>query len=205
MHRFRSRFLLLTVLIVGLSACSVSVQSPSDPTTTLALGSPASDLVLLDDGLGPFIFGDSSAAVIEGVTATIGGWNADSSNNDVTTARVCVQGQPRIVSWGSLVLTFVEEGGVESFSGWSYGFDPLTGDSEDQRHLGLNTPEGIELGSTRTDLIDVYGSTVSIADDVTLDTASFIVSGGGSTHLAGKLDTAGPGGVVDFLETSPTC
>jgi len=205
MHLFRSVTLLFSVLAIGLSACSVTTTPVPDATTTLALGSPASELLLLDNGLGPFKFQDSGEAVIEGVTATIGGWDADSSDNDALALPMCEHGQARLVSWGSLVLTFVARDGSEEFTGWSYGFDPLTGDSEDNRHLDLATPEGIMLGSLRDDLIEAYGSTVSITDDTVVDTAVFIVAGDTPNQLAGKLDGAGPSGRVDFLETTPNC
>lgn len=197
--------ILFSVLAIGLSACSLTTTPTPDTTTTLALGSPASELVLLDNGLGPFRFQDSGEAVIEGVTATIGGWDADSSDNDALALPFCEQGQARLVSWGSLVLTFVTRDGSEAFTGWSYGFDPLTGDSEDNRHLDLATPEGILLGSPRDDLIEAYGSAVSITDDTIVDTAAFIIAGDTLTQLAGKLDRAGSSGRVDFLETTPSC
>ena len=202
---YRPVILLFSALTIGVSACSITAQPAQETTTTPALGSPTSDLILLEDGLGPINFGDSATAVIEAVTATIGGWDADSSDNDAVTLPICDQGPTRIVSWGSLVLTFVERGDAESFTGWSYGFDPLTGNSDDHRGLELATPEGVTLGSHRSDVVDAYGSAVSIKDDTDLDTAAFLVAGGGSTQLAGKLDKAGSAGIVDFLETTPGC
>ena len=138
--------------------------------------------MLLDNGIGTFRFADSGTAVIEGVTAVIGGWDYDSSDSDSVTLPNCDDGVARIVSWGSLVLTFVERTGAESFTGWSYGFDPLTGDS-----------------------VDTYGDTVSILDNAALDAATFHIAGSGSTQLAGKLDSAGSEAIVDFLETTPGC
>jgi hypothetical protein len=161
--------------------------------------------MLLDDGLGPFTFGDDGAEVREGVTATIGGWDADSFDNDALTPPTCGQGVAHIVSWGSLVLTFVERDGIEAFTSWAYGFDPISGNSVDNRHLGLSTPEGIRLGSPRNDLVTAYGDALSIIDDTTLDTSGFRVAGSGATDLGGKLDSAGSTGRVDFLETTPRC
>jgi hypothetical protein len=188
---------------MALSACSITQQATPEPTSTTAVGSPASDLVLLDNGLGPFRFGDSSAAVIEGVTATVGGWNADSSDNDAIVPPSCDPATVRVVSWGSLVLVFTTRDGTEVFTGWSYGFDPLTGDSFDSRALGLTTPEGVGLDTGREFLIEVYGSAVSIIDDKLLDTARFTVAGADRVQLKGKLDGAGAGGTVDFLESTP--
>jgi hypothetical protein len=205
MHLFRSTTLLLSTLAVALSACSITQQATPEPTSTTATGSPASDLVLLDNGLGPFQFGDSSAAVTEGVTATVGGWDADSSDNDAIEPPSCDPAIVRVVSWGSLVLVFTTRDGTEVFTSWSYGFDPLTGDSFDNRSLGLTTPEGVGLGTGRERLIDVYGSAVSIVEDTVLDTATFTVVETDQTLFEGKLDRAGVGGMVDFLETTPSC
>ena len=205
MHRFRSALLLLSTLAMALSACSITQQATQETTTTNAVGSPASDLDLADNGLGPFQFGDSSAAVIEGVTATVGGWDADSSDNDPIVPPACDPATVRVVSWGSLVLVFTTRDGAEVFTGWSYGFDPLTGDSFDNRALGLTTPEGVGLDTGREDLIEVYGSAVSIIDDTVLDTARFTVAETDQILLKGKLDSAGADGMVDFLESTPGC
>ena len=202
---FRSASLLFAVFVVGLAACSVAQELIPDTTTSLALGPPSVELVLLDDGLGPFRFGDIAEAVVEGVTATIGGWNADSGTNDAITPPVCEDRQSHSVAWGSLVLSFVERDGVDTFINWAYGFDPMTGNSDDNRHLGLTTPEGIGLGSVRNDLVRTYGPNVSITDDTELNTAVFMVSGNAETHIAGKLNSAGPSGTIDFLETTPDC
>lgn len=205
MHRFRSLVLLLSTLAIALSACAITQQASPETASTTAAGSPASDLVLLYDGLGPFQFGDGSAAVIEGVTATVGGWDADSSDNDAIVPPSCDPVTVRAVSWGSLVLVFTTRDGTQVFTGWSYGFDPLTGDSFDNRALGLTTPEGVGLDTGREDLIEVYGSAVSIIDDTVLDTARFTVAGTDQILLEGKLDSAGAGGMVDFLESTPGC
>lgn len=205
MHRSRSPIPLFCALVVALSACSITQQATPDTTSTTAFGSPASDLVLLNNGLGPFQFGDSGAAVIEGVTATVGGWDADSSDNDAIVPPLCNPAVVHAVSWGSLVLTFTTRDGVEVFTSWSYGFDPLTGDSFDNRGLGLTTPEGVGLDTDRESLNQVYGSAVSITDDTVLDTARFTVAGTDRTQLGGKLDGAGADGKVDFLETTPGC
>jgi hypothetical protein len=205
MRRIQVTFLLFTALTVALSACSVSPSPTPESTTALASGSPAGNLVLLEDGLGPFEFGDSSAAVIEGVTDTIGGWDADSIDSGVLAPPVCVLGRARAMSWGSLILTFVIRDGAEVFTAWSYGFDPLTGNTDDNRRLALETPKGIGLGSARDDLADAYGDGVTFTDDTSLDTATFAIAGTGATHLEGTLDAAGPPGSVSSLRTSPDC
>jgi hypothetical protein len=205
MHHMRRLVLLFSALVIGLSACSLTSQPTQETTTPVALRQPADNLVLFEDGLGPFDFGDGATEVIEGVTATIGGWDSDSSDNDALTPLVCDQRVARAVSWGSLVLVFVERDGAESFTGWAYGFDPITGNSVDNRDLGLSTPEGVRLGSSRSDLVAAYDGTISLLDDGALDTATFRIAGNGPTHLAGKLDSADSSGRVDFLETTPSC
>jgi hypothetical protein len=69
--------------------------------------------------LGPFQFGDSGPAVVEGVTATVGGWDADSSDNDANVPPSCDPAMVHVMSWGSLVLMFTTRDGTEAFTGWS--------------------------------------------------------------------------------------
>ena len=201
----RPVILLLSALVMSMAGCSLTTAPSEEAPPSVAAGSNTSDLLLHNDGLGPFRFGDSAEAVIDALTSTIGGWDADSRESDVGTIPTCEAGQGRQVLWGSLVLTFVERAGSEAFSSWAYGFDPLTGNTDDTRGLGLATPEGIGLGTTRSELIDIYGSTVSFVDDAVLDTTSFLVSGNEPTQLGGNLDATNLGGTIDFLETTPTC
>jgi len=205
MHRFRPRTALFATLAIVASACSIGPQSNPETTATPAAGSPAVDLVLFTDGIGPFTFGDRADIVIDGLTATVGGWDADSAEADVVAPPACLDGPGRLVSWGSLVLTFVTRDGTEIFAGWAYGFDPLTANSDDPRKLGLETSQGVGLGSTRSDLAATFGIGLSVIDDTTIDTATFVVGTQEQTQLAGKLDAAGPSGRVDFLETTPGC
>ncbi len=194
-------FLALALVV---SACS---STPEDAASGPGSGTlPVAGPALRSDGIGDFSFGLDAAAVMEGISASIGGWDVDSAED---TAAVllpeCPSGEPRIVAWGSLVLVFVDRSGGDVFTSWSYGFDPLTGNSRDLRGLGLRTTAGIGLGSTRSELVAAYRDTVSIVDRPAVDSALFTIEEGTSPYLAGKLDAAGPTGVVDLLETLPTC
>jgi hypothetical protein len=75
------------------SVCMQTHCTTSSGTdNTLALSPSASKLVLLENGPGPFRFQDSGTTGIEGVTATIGGWDSDSSDSDSVTLPNCDDG-----------------------------------------------------------------------------------------------------------------
>jgi hypothetical protein len=205
MHRIRPLILMFSALAIAMAACSVTAVPVQETTTSVPGTLPVPGFALLDDGLEPYAFGDHADTVIEGVSATVGGWDADSSDGDAIAPPICRDGRARVVSWGSLVLIFVTRAEDEVFAGWAYGFDPLTGNTDDHRDLNLTTPEGIGPGSTRADLVAAYGSSLSIVEDTTLDTATFSVAGQGITHLVGTLDQSGEDARVIVLETAPAC
>ncbi len=197
------------VLALALVAAGCSLSRPdAGETATVAPSSASSpiDLTLAADGIGPFLLGDDAVVVIEGISAIIGGWDVDSAN-DITGVQLpnCGGTNLRLVAWGSLALVLTGDADREVFTSWSYGFDPLTGNSQDLRQLGLETAAGIGLGSTRVELVDAYGSAISIIDQPAIDSATFTIGQETSPHLSGKLDAAGPTGAVDLLESVPTC
>lgn len=197
----------VAALALVASACSISRPAVQETTTIPPQTSYVSDVLTLHaDGIGPFLVGDDAASVLDGLAAVIGGWDLDSGddNADVQLPE-CARGVPRVVSWGSLALVFTSGGDGGIFTSWSYGFDPLTGDSQDLRRLGLETARGIGLGATRTDLASAYRVDISITDLPSIDSAVFQIDANETPHLSGKLDSAGPTGVVDLLQIEPTC
>ncbi len=204
-----SNALIRTVVALALVAagCSISRPAAEESTTVVASSVPSpDDLTLEADGIGPFRLGDEAVVVIEGISAIIGGWDVDSAD-EVAGVQLpgCAGVTPRIVAWGSLALIFTPDAGRGVFTSWSYGFDPLTGNSVDLRRLGLATAADIGLGSTRSELTDAYGDAVSIVDQPSIDSAVFTIDGDATPHLSGKLDAAGPDGLVDLIQTEPTC
>ncbi len=198
----------ISALALVASGCTIS-QPTADtqvPTTSRPTQAVASELTLAPDGIGPYTVGDDARTVIEGITEVVGGWDADSmEDGNAIQVPTCEQGIARVVSWGSLALVFVAISNGEIFASWSYGFDPVTANSADLRGLDLRTGEDIGLGSTRGDLVTAYGSRVDITDAFEIQNATFAVDGSSDPHLAGKLDAAGPSGVVDLLQIEPTC
>jgi hypothetical protein len=197
----------LAALALVASACSISRPGVGETTTIPPLSSPVSDVLTLHaEGIGPFLVGDDAASVVDGLAAVIGGWDLDSADGDSDVQLPeCLGATPRIVSWGSLALVFVQRGDRDILASWSYGFDPLTGNSQDLRRLGLETARGIGLGATRTELTTAYRVDISITDIPSIDSAVFEIDANETPHLSGKLDAAGPEGVVDLLQIEPTC
>jgi len=203
-------FRLATVLVLVAGACSISpsqVNAETETTASLRAEQPlAVELTLTRDALGPFSVGSDADTVILGVASVIGGWDADSNDDGSTIATPqCTRGAARVVSWGSLVLVFVADTDSEVFAGWSYGFDPVTANSQDLRGSNLVTSEGIGLGSTRSELVEAFGARVDITDAYDIGSATFTVDVSLDRHIVGKLDAPGASGVVDFMATDPTC
>lgn len=187
----------LTVAALLLAACgSTNTDTPN----------PHPSLVLTEDGIGEFRVGMGAQEVISGLSAELGGWDADSNDED---SRVqvpdCGAAGTRLVSWGNLVLLFVDDGVRSTFHTWSYGFDPVTGNAEDFRKLGLQTEEGIGLDSTRQDLEDAYGPRLAITDDPGIDLATYVIDGSHDEHLAGNLWSVAPDARVQLIERIPNC
>lgn len=204
-----STSLIRTVVALALVAAGCSISRPDAEETAPfpPAPSPAPIALTLESGsIGPFSFGETASIVIDGISAVIGGPDVDSLD-DATVVQLpdCPGTTPRVVAWGSLALVFTGDPDGAVFTSWSYGFDPLTGNSQDLRRLELVTATGIGLGSTRSALIDAYGDAVSIIDEPSIDSALFTIATDETPHLSGKLDAAGPDGVVDLLQTEPTC
>lgn len=189
--------IVLMVLLVVVASCDASDDGSAGA---------ASELVLAPDGIGRYTVGQPADEVIAGMSANIGGPDADSMD-DNTPLQVtdCGSTQTRLVSWGNLVLFFVDRDGTSVFATWSYGFDPVTGNAEDVRRLGLTTEAGIGLGSSRTELVSAYGSTVTFSQDAQLDLETFAIDQAAEEHLSGRLTSLDPDAMVQLLERQPGC
>jgi len=172
----------------------------SGATTTTVI---ASGLVLEADGLEAVDFGQGPSIVISTVTATLGaepdadtGW-LDAFDNPYGT---CPSPEVRGVEWGILVLLFTSAetdfapAGTRHF--FTYSYAPLPSKPGAGPH-GLETSEGIGLGSTTKQVQDAYGDRVEIIEDevfgpffaVDLDFES-------DTALGGTLTSSNPTGKV---------
>ncbi len=189
----------VVVLVLALIATACGGDSGDEPD-------PYPNLVLLADGIGPFRIGSPADEVVDGLSRQIGGFDADSSEEDSRVlVPTCDDLSTRLVSWGNLVLLFVTEGAAETFYTWSYGFDPVTGNAEDSRDLRLKTDEGLGLTSTRPDLVDLYGSRVTIVDLPAIDLATYTIDPANSEHLAGNLESVDADARVQLIERIPNC
>ncbi|MDJ0791312.1 MAG: hypothetical protein QNJ71_05400 [Acidimicrobiia bacterium] len=192
----RRALVLGTMLVLAASSCS----------DTAPQSAVRADLDLRPDGIGLYLVGQPADEVIAGLSESIGGPDGD-TDEPASPIFVPDCGAPgtRVVSWGSLALYFVERNGASVFETWSYGYDPITGSADDTRNLGLATEEGIGLGSSRDALTEAYGLRLQFDDDVALDFSTFEIDAGQAEHLAGRMDTTSPEGVVQFLERRPAC
>ena len=193
-------------LIVAMSALVATACGASEPTLTTPGVVGGSGLVLSADGIGSYAIGDDADEVIDGVSAQIGGWDSDSIEPGTTIeAPECGGGAVRQMSWGNLVLVFVDTGAGSRLFTWAYGYDPVTGNAEDRRGLDLRTDSGIRLGTPRSELERIHRNDVSITDDASVDIARFTVDGDEEEHLSGRLGSTAPDAVVQFLERMPGC
>lgn len=200
MERMRSvsTAVLLVALIVG--GCAGSSDEPP------SVAGPVSDLTLRSDGLGSYDVGTPATEVIEGISAEIGGWDADSADRDDTIPLPdCGLAEVRIVTWGTLVAVFDGIGPDDPFFTWSYGFDPVTGNAGDPRDLRLVTDRGVGLGTPRPDVERIYRGRIAVTDDTAIDVATFTIDGDEEEHLAGRFPTTDPDELLQYLERVPAC
>ena len=187
-------------MAVSITACS----SANEETSTLP--PPTNSLTLRPSGLGIYDIGEPASVVIDGVSSQIGGWDADSTEaSSSLDLPDCGVQSIRLMSWGILILIFAGEAEDSPFLTWSYGFDPVTGNSDDLRGLGLRTAEGVGLGTPRTELERIYRSSVAITDDTALDIATFTIDGDEAEHMSGRLEDPDPAARIQFLEREPAC
>jgi hypothetical protein len=171
----------------------------------------ASSLELRPDGIGPYLVGDPAEEVIAGISEAIGGWDADSDDAESTLqVPTCTSGDgvvlpTRLVSWGNLVLLFTGPDTSATLHTWTYGFDPVTGNAEDVRTLGLTTVDGVGLGMPRPQVESLLGDRLEVVDDETLDQSVFTIDGTVPEHVAGRFTSIAPDGLVQILERQPNC
>ena len=190
---------------VILSAIVMSGCAGADDAPGSTAG-PMSDLTLRIDGIGSYAVGMPAAQVIEGISAEIGGWDADSADRDDTIPLPdCGLPQVRIVTWGTLVAVFDGTGSEDPFFTWSYGFDPVTGNAGDPRELRLVTDRGVGLGTPRPDVERIYRGRIDVVDDDTIDVTTFTIDGDEAEHLAGRFPSTDPDELLQYLERVPAC
>lgn len=195
------------LLALALSGCG----APGQPSTA-----PAAPLIISESGIGVTEFGEPPAAVIEELTDRLGAPDADTQwiDADSDLYGQCPAMKMRAVGWGSLYLFFIADEEVTAdnehlvgrFFTYSFGFD--FGRNEggtDPRELGLLTPAGIGLGSTRSELRLAYGSGLTETHDAVADTWSWEVAATGPSFLRGLLSGPDADATVVLIERAPGC
>lgn len=140
-------------------------ETTAAPTTT----TPPAPFDLQTDGLGSASFGADPDGVIDFLNSFLGGPASDTGWVDPFEIGPCGGTQLRQVRWGVLTLEFsdvsVVTEGRPHFYAYYYGIDgqPIG------EPVGIETPEGITLGSTVAELIAAY-------PDVTLRSADEFIA-----------------------------
>ena len=201
MLRFRPIVACLAAAAMLASSCGSG--APEEARTEQdALGPEASGLVLTADGIGAISIGQPFDDVRTALADEIGGWDIDSGDRpDVVHVPTCDGDTTRLVGWGNLTLLFTGDPDDLRFATWTYGFDPVTGSAEDVRALGLVTPEGIGLGSSRTDITAAYGDRATYSDASTTVGTVVVLGNASEPHLEGRLENDR----LVLMERTPTC
>ncbi len=170
------------------SAPEITVASTVAPETTAALTGPEADFALETDGLGAVSFGADPDGVITFVTSFLGAATADTGWVDPFTVGACGGTQLRQVSWGDLQLEFGDVSGIAEgrphFYAYYYGKEGASTASPS----GLETPDGITVGSTVAQLLRAYpGVQLRLGDEFMND--SFFVNDNLTGRLSGLADS----------------
>jgi hypothetical protein len=136
----------------------VSTTVETAPTTTAVPVDPAvAALVLSDEGIGAAVFSGDPDGVVSYLSSFVGPPTADTGWVDPFEISACAGTQLRVVSFGSLSLTFGDVSpvlqGRPHFFAYTYGaynFDGSTVVVTNQTPPGLITENGVGLG---TDLV----------------------------------------------------
>jgi hypothetical protein len=166
---------------------STTTSTSSTTTTTTEPGPDLSGLVLSGDGIGPVQFGADADGVVDYLTSFLGVPTHDTGWVDPFEIGLCPGAELRLVSWGVLTVTLGDESEVASgrrhFVAYSYGIDGEVGLEPE----GLETEEGITIGSSVADLVAAYPDVFLIEED---DFAgpSYVIDESRSGYLTGLAD-----------------
>jgi len=189
-----------TATTVPTTLAPTTAPTTTLPTTTIEVSTTTTlaPLLLRSDGLSAVDFGNDTETVIAAVTERLEGASADSG---WVAARgqfgTCPGTVVRVVRWDSLRL-FFSDGPTEFAEDVRHFFYYSQSIVETDRVLDLDTPEGIELGSTVEDLEEVFGSQLTIESTISFG-VNFVVDRPGRGLLSGNLTSSSPEGTVTAL------
>ena len=167
---------------------TTTTTAPETTTTAPPPPAPVGSLVLADDGIGPWRFGDEPEEVIAGVAAVLGTPSADTGW--VGAEELLCSGQERRrVEWGVFRLDFGDSAQLGSadervFLAWDYGLESMLG--EEPR--GLITARGVGLGARVDELVDAYPDVVLSEGEEGIFSASFVIDANLSGLITGVAD-----------------
>lgn len=147
------------------TSTTTTTTAAPDATTTTAPTVAAQDLVLTTMGIGSAEFGADPEGVIGYISSFLGGPTDDTGWVDPFTICTISGNELRLVSWGSLTLTFGDFSNVlegrRHFFAYGYGVDGQIGVPP----VGLETDRNITVGSRVIDLLAAYPGVVLNPED----------------------------------------
>lgn len=174
---------------------TTAVIAPTIPPESLPEVDPIVEaLRLSDDGIGAAVFTGEPEGVIAYLTSFIGVPSSDTGWVDPFEISACSGSELRIVSWGSLQLTFGDVSKVLqgrrhffSFTYGQYSFDGISAVQVDTHPSGLLTVEDVGLGTPIIEVEFTYpGLTINPADDFV--PPNFVVNDNFRGFVAGLAD-----------------
>lgn len=183
----------------------VEVSTTDLPTTTTAAPTTVAPepVVLRPDGVGALPFGTEAEVMLTYLTARLGTPNVDSGWVAAPSSPfgVCPGSQVRGLRWGPLQVLLGDEGNAtRHLFSWVYATALLPANEPVGAAGGLQTPEGIGLGSSIADLFAAFPS-LTVSTDVYGPTYST----GGLVGYAGTLSSEDIDGFVTSLVGGRYC
>ncbi len=163
---------------------------------------PAGLVTLAPEGLGVAAFGADADVAVTALSASLGAATQDSGWVDAASSPfgVCPGVQVRGLRWGPLQVLLTDDGTARSLFTFVYASSLVQPGEVIGAASGLQTAEGIGLGSGVADLEAAYPQLV-VASDVYGPTFSTSGEGG----LAGTLSAEGAAGFVTSIVGGTYC
>ncbi len=168
------------------AAPETTATTVAPETTATPPGSDA-EFSLQNDGLGAVSFGADPDGVITFVTSFLGGATADTGWVDPFTIGACGGTQIRQVTWGDLQLEFGDVSDVAEGRPHFYAYYYGKEGSSTATPSGLETDEGITVGSTVAQLLQAYPGVQLLSGNEFMND-SFSVNDNLSGRLSGLTD-----------------
>ena len=178
-------------------------EPPTTPAPTAAPTQPPSEGLTLDGrGVGAASFGDDPDTAIAAVSGVLGDPTDDSGWVDPFTISACPGNEYRRVSWGAFSLQFSDSTSVADGRRHFFGYEYGEVGSTDVQPPGLETSEGIGIGSTVAELKQAYPGVAVFAGEEGLSSSGFEVQ---ENRLGGQLTDPSDAGFVVLIRGGDFC